>query len=149
MCVSLRGHSTGLGVAGFAIRSRRDDGIDHVRCLVARSPKTMTKTRADPSARLKPPDSPAADAPRAKAQAVPLEACGMRAQRGPFTVVVNAARARARRGGPTGTAGGRGRGPRPDRSTGARLAVRRCGRVDTVQLNIGSSRRCLSTKRFI
>ena len=60
MCVSLRGHSTGLGVAGFAIRSRRDDGIDHGRCIVARSPKTMTKTRADPSARLKPPDSPAA-----------------------------------------------------------------------------------------
>ena len=122
MCVSLRGHSTGLGVAGFAIRSRRDDGIDHGRCIVARSPKTMTKTRADPSARLKPPDSPAADAPRAKAQAVPLVACGMRAQRGPFTVVVNAApvrRARRarRRGGPTGPAGGRGRGPRPDRST--------------------------------
>ena len=54
-CAIPRGRSTGLGVAGFAIRSRRDR---HRPRASPRSPNGPIR------ARLKPPDSPAATAPR-------------------------------------------------------------------------------------
>ena len=67
-CAVPRGRSTGLGVAGFAIRSRR---YRHRPRASPQSPNGPIR------ARLEPPDSPAASRTRAKPRLVPDEACGM------------------------------------------------------------------------
>jgi hypothetical protein len=75
-CAVPRGRSTGLSVAGFAIRSRRD----------RHRPRASPQSSNGPiRARMKPPGSPAATRTKAMIRPGPDVACGMRAQRGPLT----------------------------------------------------------------
>jgi hypothetical protein len=76
-CAVPRGRSTGLGVAGFAIRFRRDR---HRPRASPRSPNGPIR------ARLKPPESPTATRTRTMIRLVPDEACGMGAWGGPLSL---------------------------------------------------------------